>query len=77
MNCRMPQNDPRRLSREQNADVWAYLLIFHMFPAGKSELAHDIALLKQIRTEATKPDRHNDKWALAPVCDVGSTARSK
>jgi len=50
MSCRMPQNDPRRLSREQNADVWAYLLIFNMFPAGKSELAHDIALLKQIRT---------------------------
>jgi len=32
-----------------------------MFPAGKSELAHDIELLKQIRIQATKPDRHNDK----------------
>jgi len=32
-----------------------------MFPAGKSELAHDAQLLKQIRIEATKPDHHNDK----------------
>lgn len=57
----MPQNDPGRLSRQQNADVLAYLLSFNKFPAGKTELAHDTQLLKQIRIEATKPDPKNDK----------------
>jgi mono/diheme cytochrome c family protein len=57
----MPQNDPGRLSRQQNADVLAYMLSFNKFPAGKTELAHDTELLKQIRIEATKPDPKNDK----------------
>lgn len=57
----MPANDPGRLTSQQNADVLAYLFSFNMFPAGKSELAHDAQLLKQIRIEATKPDHHNDK----------------
>ncbi|PYU21778.1 MAG: class I cytochrome c [Acidobacteria bacterium] len=57
----MPANDPGRLTSQQNADVLAYLFNFNMFPAGKSELAHDAQLLKRIRIEATKPDHHNDK----------------
>jgi quinoprotein glucose dehydrogenase len=56
----MPQDDPGRLSRQQNADVLAYLLSFNKFPAGKTELPRDTELLKQIRIEATKPDRKND-----------------
>jgi hypothetical protein len=51
----MPANDPGRLAIQQNADVLTYLFNFNMFPAGKSELAHDAQLLKQIRLEATKP----------------------
>ena len=57
----MPQNDPGRLSRQQNADVLASMLSFNKFPAGKTELAHDTELLKQIRIETTKPDPKNDK----------------
>jgi hypothetical protein len=57
----MPQNDSGKLNREQNADVLAYLLSLDEFPAGKTELAHEAELLKQIWIEATKPNRHNDK----------------
>jgi len=56
----MPKDDPGRLSRQQNADVLAYIFSFNKFPAGKTELAHDTELLKQIRIEATKPDSKND-----------------
>jgi len=57
----MPQDDPGRLSRQQNADVVAYIFSFNKFPAGKTELAHDTEVLKQIRIEANKPDPKNDK----------------
>jgi mono/diheme cytochrome c family protein len=57
----MPQNDPGRLSRQQIADVLAYMLSFNKFPAGETELAHDTEVLKQIRIEATKPDPKNNK----------------
>jgi mono/diheme cytochrome c family protein len=57
----MPQDDPGRLSRQQNADVLAHIFSFNKFPAGKTELAHDSELLKQIRIEATKPDPKNEK----------------
>ena len=56
----MPLNDPGRLTAQQNADVLAYLFDFNMFPAGKAELPHEAELLKLIRIEATKPDRHSD-----------------
>jgi S-disulfanyl-L-cysteine oxidoreductase SoxD len=56
----MPANEPGKLTPQQNADVLAYLLDFNMFPAGKMELPHEAELLKQIRIEATKPDRHPD-----------------
>ena len=61
----MPLNDPGKLTSEQNADVISYLLKFNNFPAGKMELAHEAAVLKQIRIESikpeTKPDHHDDK----------------
>src|SRR5712671_6272834 len=57
----MPQDNPGRLSRQQNADVLAYIFSFNKFPAGKTELAHDTGLLKEIRIEAAKPDPKNDK----------------
>jgi mono/diheme cytochrome c family protein len=57
----MPQDDPGRLSRQQNADVLAYMLSFNKFPPGKTELARDTELLKQIRIESTKPDPPSNK----------------
>lgn len=57
----MPANDPGKLNSQQNADVLAFIFSFNEFPAGKAELPHDAELLKQIRIEATKPGRHDDK----------------
>jgi len=57
----MPQSDPGRLSRQQDADVLAYILSVNEFPAGQAELPHDTQLLKLIRFEATKPDESKKK----------------
>jgi S-disulfanyl-L-cysteine oxidoreductase SoxD len=50
----MPQNDPGRLSRAQNADVVAYMLSVNRFPEGKVELDKQTEALKQIRIDAEK-----------------------
>jgi mono/diheme cytochrome c family protein len=50
----MPEGRPGTLSRQQNADIVAYMLSFNQFPAGKTELAKDTDVLKQIRFEAQK-----------------------
>jgi mono/diheme cytochrome c family protein len=34
----MPQTSPGKLTRQQNADILAYVLSFNKFPAGKTEL---------------------------------------
>ena len=51
----MPDDNPGSLSKESAADVLAYLLNENGFPAGGQELAHETALLKQIRIEAKQP----------------------
>jgi len=51
----MPLNRPGALSRQQNADVVAYLLRFNQFPAGKEELPRDVQTLKQILFKAARP----------------------
>jgi S-disulfanyl-L-cysteine oxidoreductase SoxD len=48
----MPQNDPGKLSRAQNADVLAYLLSANGFPEGKAELDKQTEVLKQIKIDA-------------------------
>jgi S-disulfanyl-L-cysteine oxidoreductase SoxD len=50
----MPQDDPGRLSRQQDADVVAYVLQVNKFPAGKTELPTQTEILKQIKFEAPK-----------------------
>jgi len=50
----MPQNDPGKLSRQQNADIIAFVLSMNRFPAGKGELEKDTDVLKQIRLDAEK-----------------------
>ena len=50
----MPQQDPGRLSRQQNADILAYVLNANRFPAGKTELDRQTEALKQIRIDAAK-----------------------
>ncbi len=47
----MPQNDPGKLSRAQNADVLAYVLSENGFPEGKAELDKQTEVLKQIKID--------------------------
>jgi mono/diheme cytochrome c family protein len=47
----MPQNDPGKLSRAQNADVLAYVLSENGFPDGKAELDKQTEVLRQIRID--------------------------
>jgi mono/diheme cytochrome c family protein len=51
----MPQDSPGALSREQVADITAFVLSMNKFPAGSTELATQSEMLKQIKFEATKP----------------------
>jgi len=55
MRTSMPQNDPGGLSRQQNADILAYMLSSNKFPAGTTELGRDTEALKQIRFQSLKP----------------------
>ena len=48
----MPADRPGKLTREQDADILAYMLSVSEFPAGKVELEHQTEVLKQIRIEA-------------------------
>jgi len=44
----MPQNDPGKLTRQQSADITAYVLQTNKFPAGRADLPVDEGALKQI-----------------------------
>ena len=45
----MPLNNARTLSREETADILAYILQVNTMPPGKIELSHDQPALKGIR----------------------------
>ena len=47
----MPQDDPGRLSRQQDADILAFVLSANKFPAGKADLDRETEVLKQIKLE--------------------------
>jgi cytochrome c len=51
----MPADNPGKLTREQDADILAFMLSMNQFPEGKTELEHRTEVLKQIRFEADKP----------------------
>ena len=51
----MPQSDPGSLSRQQYADLVAYLFQLNALPAGKNELATEADALKAIKVEAKNP----------------------
>ena len=51
----MPQSKPGSLTRQQNADVLAFMLSLNKFPAGKTELYRQSEMLKEIRFETKKP----------------------
>jgi hypothetical protein len=52
----MPPGAPGKLSKQQGADILAYILSVNKFPTGKTELQRQVEFLKEIRFEATKPD---------------------
>jgi mono/diheme cytochrome c family protein len=54
MQTSMPADEPGRLSREQNADILAFLFLSNGFPTGSKELPAEAAALQQIRFEAAK-----------------------
>ena len=53
----MPLDKPGRLSRQQNADVIAYMLNANMWPAGTTELSRELGALKQISIQSSRPER--------------------
>lgn len=52
----MPLDKPGTLSRQQNADLVAFLLEANQWPAGTSELSRELGALKQIRIQASRPE---------------------
>jgi hypothetical protein len=50
----MPADRPGSLSRQEDADVVAYILQFNQFPAGKEELPREVQVLKQILFKASR-----------------------
>ena len=51
----MPDDDPGALSREEYADLVAYILAVNKFPTGNTEIATTTEPLKQIQFLASKP----------------------
>lgn len=57
----MPADKPGSLTREQDADILAFMLSINQFPQGQTELEHRTEVLKQIRFEAAKPSDGKQK----------------
>lgn len=55
----MPQSKPGSLTRQQGADVLAFMLSINKFPAGKTELYRQTEMLKEIRFETKRPADKN------------------
>jgi S-disulfanyl-L-cysteine oxidoreductase SoxD len=55
MQTSMPADQPGHLSREQNADILAFLLASNGFPIGAKELPSAAEVLQKIRFEGAKP----------------------
>jgi mono/diheme cytochrome c family protein len=51
----MPNDRPGTLTRQEVADVLAYVFSVNRFPAGKAELLRQTEILRQIKFEATRP----------------------
>jgi mono/diheme cytochrome c family protein len=66
----MPANDPGKLSRQQSADIVAYMLQAGRFPAGQAELGADEGVLKQITFPAPAASSRQ------PIAPAGARAPS-
>jgi mono/diheme cytochrome c family protein len=54
MRSSMPLDKPATLSRQQSADVLAYIFSVNKFPPGKTELSRQAEILNTIQFKATK-----------------------
>jgi hypothetical protein len=52
----MPQNNPGSLSRQQDADILAFMLYKGTAPAGESELPTQTEMLNTIKFVGMKPE---------------------
>jgi mono/diheme cytochrome c family protein len=52
----MPLDKPGTLSRQQNADLVAFLLKANQWPSGATELSRELGALKQIRIHSSTPE---------------------
>jgi len=53
----MPQNDPGSLSRQENADILAFMLRKGSYPAGEAELPARTEMLNMYKFVAMKPEK--------------------
>jgi mono/diheme cytochrome c family protein len=53
----MPLDKPGSLTRQQNADLVAFMLKANQWPAGATELSRELGALKQIRIRSSQPER--------------------
>lgn len=51
----MPADAPGTMTPQQTSDITAYVFKLNKYPAGKTELPTDLALLKGIRIEGEQP----------------------
>ena len=63
----MPQDNPGSLSRQQTADIVAFVLSKGGFPEGKSEVAREAEVLKTIRFEENKPKTTGNEETPKPL----------
>ena len=50
----MPQDNPGRLSRQQDADILAFMMSGNKYPTGKTDLPSQSEVLKQIKIDSPK-----------------------
>jgi DNA-binding beta-propeller fold protein YncE/mono/diheme cytochrome c family protein len=70
----MPQDNPGSLSRQQTADIVAFVLSKGGFPKGKTELAREAEVLKTIRFEENKPESTGTGETPRPLQTDGATS---
>ena len=51
----MPADAPGTMTPQQTSDITAYVFKLNKYPAGKTELPSDVALLKDIKIEGEQP----------------------
>jgi len=56
MQTSMPADHPGSLSREENAQILAFILRFNEFPSGEAELRSDAEWLATVRFKAAKSE---------------------